>query len=127
MDRLDKHHGLRTRYLKALAATEARQSVVNANHIVTRLLIAHPLVFADTARRRRFLGAEQPADIVLGALAAVRAAKRRALGLLLLVEVVALSHWPLLYHDGLPAEQSFDGSQESVGLEWPRFISIGAL
>ncbi len=98
---LDKHHGLGTWYLKAPATTHifTSQHVVDPNHVVSRLLIPHPILFVRTARRRLLLCPLQPTNFVFHAFTAMRAAIGRLLEFLLLVEKILFVHFKLRLFD----------------------------
>ena len=76
---LDENYRLGTRNIESLAAGTASQHVIDAHHIVARVLKLTFVVFAGASRRCGFLGALQPTDFVIVAGAAVRAAKTSGL------------------------------------------------
>ena len=77
--RLDKHDRLRTGYVETFPAGTAGEHVIDAHHVVARILKLPFVLFAGASRRRGFLGALQPTDFVIVAGAAVRAAKTSGL------------------------------------------------
>jgi hypothetical protein len=72
---LDKDYGLRTGNVETFAAGTAGQHVVNAHHVVARVLKLPAIVFAGAAWGRRLFGSLQPAHFVIVTGATVRAAK----------------------------------------------------
>ena len=70
----------------------ACQHIVNPDQIVPRLLKPRPVLLVRASRQLWLLGALQPADIILGPLAAVRTTVRCLLYFFLLVEKIAFVH-----------------------------------
>ena len=92
---LDKDHRLRVGYLETAAATGvfARQHIVQAHHVIARIIVPRAIVRPHTARRRVAFDALHPADVIIIALAAMRAGKVGAFGFLSFVkDVTFLQH-----------------------------------
>lgn len=94
---LDKNDRLRRRYLKPLAATyvAAHQHIVHANHVVAGFGKLGPILLVAGVDVL-FLGPLEPANIVIGPLAAMRARKARLFDLLPLIKYIAFVHSPSL-------------------------------
>ena len=95
---LDENYRLRTWNLKTSATAHifACQHIVNPDQIIARLLKTSSIHFVRPFRRLSLLGSFQPADIVLGALATMRANISRFLYLFLFVEEISFVHKPAL-------------------------------
>src|ERR1700687_642169 len=91
---LKKDYRLRAGNIKALAATHvlAHQHVVDAHEVVARLLKAHSVLLVGAAREIAFLRALQPAHLVVGSLAAMRATIGSSLNFLYFVKEISLVH-----------------------------------
>src|SRR5258706_9680751 len=89
---LDKHHRLRAWNIKPFAARAAGEHVVDAHHIVARVLELAFIVFAGAAWESGFLGTLQPTHFVIIAGATVRATETGGLRFLLLVKKIAFIH-----------------------------------
>lgn len=92
--RLQEDHCLRRGYVEALAAAHitAHQHIVDADHVIARILKTFFVVLVNTARRLFFAGSLYPPDIVFIALTAHRARECSFLGFLFFVEYVAFLH-----------------------------------
>ena len=89
---LQEYNRLRTGNVKAATTAFTCQHIVNAYHIVARLLKAHAILLISPSRSRLLLGALEPADVIFPAFAAVGATVGRLLGFLFLVEEVLFVH-----------------------------------
>ena len=76
---LDKNNGLRAGNIKTLAAGTASQHVINAHHVVARILKLPFVMLTGASWRSGLLGALQPANFVVVARATVRTAKASGL------------------------------------------------
>jgi len=85
---------LRRRYLEPLSAANvlAHQLVVDAHHIITRIVEACTVLFAKTTWGIFLLGTLQPANIVVISLTTKRTAKAGYFGFLSLVKYFPLMH-----------------------------------
>src|SRR5947209_3170401 len=66
--------------------------VINTHHVIARLCKARTILLIRPARQGALLRSPEPAHIVFGALAAIRATERSALRLLLLVKEISFVH-----------------------------------
>jgi len=73
--RLDEGHGLDSGDVEALAAADifAAHQIVGADHVALRFGEAGAIALVRTARELRLLSTNEPSDLILRGLAAVRA------------------------------------------------------
>jgi hypothetical protein len=72
---LNEHHGLRAGDIETFTAGTAGQHIVDAHHIVARVLKLAFVLLAGAPRRRGFFSALQPTYLVIVPRATVRAAE----------------------------------------------------
>lgn len=91
---LDKDDRLRRRYLKAFAAANitADEHIVHPDHIIAGIIEPGTVLFAEAAWRLLLFRPLHPSDLVLVALAAIRAREARLLDFLSFVENIAFVH-----------------------------------
>src|SRR5882762_4175932 len=91
---IQEGHGLNARDIEALAATHvlAHHDVVLAEHVGAGLGEAGAVALVGAGRKTSFLGADQPADLILAGLVTVRAAEIGGLPVGSLVKKFALVH-----------------------------------
>ena len=90
----NEHNRLRRRYLETFSAPHifAHQLIVDADHVVARLLELCTFKLAQIARRIAFFCSFDPANVVIVSLAARRARVVRLLCLLSLIKNIAFMH-----------------------------------
>lgn len=105
---LNKNNRLRRRDLKTPSAAHilAHQHIVNANHIVTRRLVLDTFVLVQISRRLFFLSSRHPANVVIRALAAMRAGHVRCFDFLFFVKNIAFVHTSIVSDCGIWGNKS---------------------
>ena len=122
--RLDEGYGLDAGYVEALAAADvfAAYQVVAADHVALGFGEAGAVALVGAAAKLGFLAADEPGELILALLAAVRTGHEVGAGFGLLVEKITFFHRDLQHHaarvdDRCPGEArrtESDAPRESI-------------